>query len=239
VVPEFETTVPSTKQTIRFRPFLVKEEKILYMALESNELSSIIDSLKSILQTCILTEDIDVNKFAAFDLEWMFLQIRAKSVGEVFELSLKHNTPEEIDASDEENKLCDGETQITINVDDIKIDMPEDKSPNVQINDQIGVVLRYPTVDALQNSSADMTTSQAFDLIGECVVSVYDVDNVYDNFSKKEVEQFLESLSQEQFQKITSYFNDMPMLRHEVKWTCEKCGEDQSMKLEGLQTFFI
>lgn len=226
--PEFETTIPSTNQKINFRPFLVKEEKILFMALQGNDPSEMSTAVQRVLQSCILTPDVDVSSFATFDLEYLFLKLRAKSVGEVIDLKLRHREGD-----------CNYIHEHQLNIDEIQVTFPKDTDNKVQITDQVGLILKYPSVElsAMMPDTNDMDT--VMHLIAGCVDMVYDSDNVYEDFSQEEVNQFLESLNGTQFAKVRDFFKRIPKLSHDIEWTCPKCGETEKIHLEGLASFFI
>jgi len=224
--PEFLTKVPSTGEEIKYRPFLVKEEKILLMALEGNDQGEITNAIMKILGNCILS-DIDLKKLATFDVEYLFLKLRGKSVGEVVELKIGHSDPE---------SACQHRTEIEINIDDIAVvgDKPNDK---IQLDDSIGVKVRFAGMDDISSVDTN-SSSDLFKLITNCVEYVYDEENVYGEFSKQEMEKWLEQLSSEQFAKITDFFNNAPKLQHVVKWKCPECGKEDEITLEGLAAFF-
>ena len=226
--PEFETTIPSTNQKINFRPFLVKEEKILFMALQGNDPSEMSTAVQRVLESCITTPGVDVNSFATFDLEYLFLKLRAKSVGEVIELRLRHSQGE-----------CKYVHQHAINIEDVEVTFPGDLDNKIQVTDQVGMVLKYPSVQlaAMVPSGNDMESMM--DMVAGCVDVVYDNDNVYEDFSKEEIKTFLESLNGTQFAKIRDFFKRVPKLTHTVEWTCPKCGETETIHLEGLSSFFM
>lgn len=219
VTPDFETTIPSTGQTIRYRPFLVKEEKKLLMAMESKEESSIINAVNDILKECIL-DDIDVNQLSFFDFEYLFLQIRMKSVGEIVEFGLTHE--------------CGQVNDITLNLEEVKVQGNIDTT--VMLNDTIGVKMRYPNVRDI-NKLADQSVESLLNLFCDCVVSVFDSDQIYD-FEKKELKEWIEQLPQESARKMVAFFSDMPKLKHDLTYKCSKCGEEHNQTLEGLQSFF-
>lgn len=222
--PEFFTKIPSTGKEIKYRPFLVKEEKILLMALEGNDQDEITNAIVTILGNC-LEEGVDVSKLATFDVEYLFLKLRGKSVGEVIELRMSHAEGD-----------CDHRTDVEINIDDINVteERPEDK---IQLTDEIGIKLRYAGVNDLKGMDPD-SSEDLFNLITDCIDFIYDSENVYSDFSKSEIAAWLDQLSSEQFKKITDFFENAPKLRHVVTWTCPKCGKEDSMVLEGLTSFF-
>ena len=223
--PQFSTTIPSTGQEVEYRPFLVKEEKILLMALEGGDQKEIARATQNIIESCVIT-DIDVNKLATFDVEHLFLKLRGKSVGELVELKIGHSDGE-----------CEHKTEVQINLDDIEVtgDISDGK---IMLDDDIGVKMRYPGIADV--SQLDEQNIEAmFDVINNCIEYVYDKDNVYNDFSKKEIKDWTETLSQKQFEKLTEFFQNIPKLSYKVEWTCSKCGEKDSITLEGLQSFFM
>lgn len=220
--PEFETEIPSSKKKIKFRPFLVKEEKLLYFALESKETNDIINSIKKIFENCILT-DFKFDELAFFDFEYLFLMLRAKSVGESIELNLKHDI-----------EGCGNINKVTVDIDDIKVQVNEEHSDKFMLDDNIGVKMRYPTIESISK----LGEQDSFSLIRDSIEFVYDQENVYDEFSKEEMESFLDSLGKAHFEKIMEFFSTMPKLKHEVTYICKKCGAKETVVLEGLQSFF-
>lgn len=229
ITPEFETQIPSTKEDIKFRPFLVKEEKILYMALESGEPTDIKNGILSILDSCILTPGIDVEKFATYDVEHLFLRLRSKSVGEIIEIVLKHTEGE-----------CDHQTKYNLDLEKVNIKFDSKHNNVVELSDTIGIKMKSPSLnDVLKLNDSENMIDNIFKILMHSVECIYDEDNVYDDFTEKELEEFIENLSQEQFLKVQEFYNTMPKLSHEIKWTCEKCGKKDKIVLEGLQSFFI
>jgi len=226
--PEFETTIPSTNQKINFRPFLVKEEKILFMALQGNDPSEMSTAVQRVLESCITTPGIDVGLFATFDIEYLFLKLRAKSVGEVIDLKLRHNTGD-----------CTYIHQHSLNIDDINVVIPDDLDNKIQITDHVGIVLKFPSIEIASKLPQDNNMDSLIDLIAGCVDVVYDSDKVYEDFSREEIKTFLESLNGPQFTKIRDFFKRVPKLSHDIEWTCPKCGETEKIHLEGLASFFM
>jgi hypothetical protein len=228
VTPEFTTKIPSTGQEIEYRPFLVKEEKILFMALESGDQKDIIKAVKNTLKSCILS-DIDLNKLTYFDLEHLFLQLRGKSVGEFLEFKIGHTNDSE----------CQHKTDVTINLEDIHVQGLENVIDTIQLNDDLGMKMRYPGIDMFGQTENENDLESIMNLICSCVEFVYDQDEVYENFTKKELKDFIEQLSSKQFEELMNFFNTMPKLKKEVTFKCAKCGEEEEIIFEGLQDFFI
>ena len=229
--PTYEVAVPSSKEKINYRPFLVKEEKILLLALEDGTAGALNAALKQIVNNCTY-EKLEVDKLATFDLEFIFLRIRAKSVGEVSTLSLL--------AED------DGETYVEVEIplEKITVDFPKDHTDTVKMTDTIGVVLRYPTYETLaeMNDLPDETSGveRIFILMSKCVDRIYDAETVHEriDFNEEELETFLNSLSPQQFADVQKFFDTMPKLQHQVKFTNPNTKKKNTVILEGLQSFF-
>ena len=235
VAPEYKITIPSTGQDITYRPFLVKEEKLLLMAGESDSQEDQLLAVANVLGQCILTPDIAVGDLAPFDMEYLFLNLRSKSVGEVIKLNLTHTTPDGPTGTLE--STCKHVTEYEFNVEDVTIPgpIPETK---IQLTDDVGVVLRFPTFQDLAIVDAEVNTELMFDMMSDCIEYVYDKENVYDDFTKQEMSDWVGSLSQAQFEKISDFFNSMPKVEHDIEWKCTNCGKTDSIHLEGMQSFF-
>lgn len=227
VSPEFSAEIPSTKQKIKFRPFLVREEKILLMASESNDPIDMQNAVESILSNCII-DNVDVSKLATFDIEYLFLKLRGKSVGEEIELLLKHTKKTD----------CDHVTNFKINVDNIKV-VGKIGDGKIMLDDKFGVKLKYPSFKEVSKLSEDNSNSEIiFKTVALLIEYVYDKEMVYNEFSEKEMSDWIMTLNQSQFSKITKWLEDMPKLSQKIEWTCSKCGEKDTIVLEGLQSFF-
>ncbi len=229
----YSTTVPSTGQEIEFRPFLVKEEKILMVAMESKDPKLMIKGLKDILTACVF-DDIDVDRLTNFDLEELFLRLRSKSVGEKVNVNLKCSE-------------CGAMTPQEINLDDVKTEGITDNR-TVMMTDTVGIEFDYPSLDLISGmdySEEDFTTEEqvaiTMKLIKSCIKSIFDDDNVWDvkDQSDKEIESFLDGLNAAQFTAITEYFGNIPTLAYTVNYNCIKCGHANEIQLKGIQSFFI
>ena len=229
VTPEFETTLPSNNQTIKFRPFLVKEEKILLMASEGQDQKEIMGAVLKILQSCIETEGVIITELPLFDIEWLFLQVRGKSVGEVIPLKIKHVQDEK----------CKAENDIEVKIDDIKIEKDPNHKNVIDIDGNIGLTMGYPTLTSVGQNLGSMKTEDMFEVIEKCVVNIFDKEQVYTDFTKAELQEFLGKFDKKQFDKIVKYFQTFPKLRHKIKYKCVKCGADVEHTLESLMDFFL
>ena len=230
--PTYELELPSTGQSIKYRPFLVKEEKVLVIALESEDNKQITTAIKAVLKSCILTKGVKVESLPTFDIEYLFLNIRGKSVGEELEV----------------NVICpdDGETTVPviINLDDIEVQKDENHSNKIKIDDSIMMELKYPSLEQFIKNNFDFNDKnamdQSFELIASCIDKVYTEDEVWAtaDCTKKEVKEFLESMNSQQFKEIETFFESMPKLSHTVKVTNPKTKVKSDVVLEGLASFF-
>ena len=229
--PTYSLELPSTKKTIKYRPFLVKEEKLLVLALETESQKEITTAVKSVIKNCIQTRGVKVETLPTFDIEYLFLNIRGKSVGEEVEVN--------IIAPD------DGVTQIpvTIDLDEIKVVENPEHNRQIKINDDLIMEMKYPSLEQFIKNNFDVNESnfdQSFELIASCVGKIYSDDEVWstDDVSKKEVIEFLEQMNSIQFKDIEKFFETMPKLSHTVKVTNPKTKVDSEVVLEGLSSFF-
>jgi hypothetical protein len=229
VTPTYELRLPSTDQLIKYRPFLVKEEKVLLMAMESEDETQMINAVKTILKNCIISK-IKVDDLAVFDIEYLFLNIRAKSVGEKIELNI--TCPD------------DGETMVPteIDVEDIKVQKSEDHNRIISLNDTISVVMKYPSMEMFvkSNFTASAKTEDVFEIAASCIEQVIEGEDVYEtkSFSKKEINDFLDSLDTAQFLLIQKFFETMPKLTHTIKVINPVTEVESDVVLEGLASFF-
>ena len=225
--PKYDVVIPSTKQEIRFRPFLVKEQKILLMALETKDQKSILNAITDTLKSCIVDE-INVSRLTSFDVEYLFTQIRAKSVGESTKIGFLCTK-------------CETENEITVKLDDIKIDVPK-KKMSVAINDQYTIDMKYPTYMSMLNENIDSESGvdQIYNTLILCLDKLRTDDEIIEfaNESKEEITSFIEQLSTTQFEKILEFINDIPSLRHELTFDCTSCGHKNKAVLEGINDFF-
>jgi len=232
VVPTYELILPSTEKTIKFRPFLVKEEKLLLLALlESGNNKEITTAIKTILTNCILTKGIKVEALPTFDIEFLFLNIRAKSVGEEVDLTVYCPDDEET------------EVKISIDLEDIKVKKNPEHTNKIKINESMILELKYPSLDQFIRNNFDLegiTTEQSFDLIVDCIDKLYDEDEVYafSDYTKQEWKDFLEQMNSSLFKNIEKFFETMPKLTHEIEITNPKTGIKSTVTLEGLSSFF-
>ena len=229
--PTYELVLPSSGRKITYRPFLVKEEKILIIALESQDQKQITNAVKNILKSCILTKGTKVEKLATFDIEYLFLNIRGKSVGENIEIMV--TCPD------------DEKTQVptSINIDSIKINKSDDHHNDIKLDDTYTLRMRYPSLNEFVNSNfsaENVNVDDTFQLIASCVDQVYSEEESWtqEECTKKELNDFIESLNTSQFKEIENFFETMPKLSHTIEVVNPKTNKKGSVVLEGLADFF-
>ncbi|NDB57500.1 baseplate protein [bacterium] len=229
--PLYNVTIPSTKKEIKFRPFLVKEEKALLLAQQSEDPKVMINTLKSIIENCVV-DKIDINSLAIFDYEYLFTQIRAKSVGEIVELIFLCDT-----CDDDKAK-----TQVNLDISKFEVDFPEGHDNKIPLFDDVGIIMKNPTLETLDKLEKikDGDVNSIFDAVADCMESVYNTEEVFNtkDQTKQEVLDFLENLTQEQFKKIENFFLTMPKLHQTVEYDCPVCNKHHVKSMEGLASFF-
>lgn len=230
-LPTYELVIPSTGKKIKYRPFLVKEEKVLLIALENNDEKETEKAVKDLLKNCIITRGVKLEDLATFDLEFIFLRIRAASVGDIIEMKV--------------TCLDDGKTEVTANIDinDVQVEFPEGHDKKIMLDDETGVIMKYPGFDRFVESSVtnkSLSTDDVFGIVAESIDQIFQGEEVYDSSttSKKEFLQFVESMTNTQFEKIQSFFETAPKLSHTFSVVNPNTGETSSYTIEGLASFF-
>lgn len=232
--PVYEITLPLSKIQIRFRSFLVKEQRNLLMALESDDKDTIEKNVKQVLHNCTLTEKVDIDKLPIIDVEFYFLNLRARSVNEIVEN--KYRCENVVDGN-----MCGNLMETRLNLLDIKVDMSNITDNVIKLTDTISITMKYPQFSILERSSKfENTTDMAFDMIIDCIESIFDGEQYYyaAETDVHELVEFVESLNHDQFSKIENFFNTLPTLNKKIEIKCKKCGFDHSIEVEGLESFF-
>lgn len=227
--PRYELQIPSNGKMVTYRPYLVKEEKVLMVAMESQDNRQMIRAVKDVISTCTDGE-VDISKLTMFDLEYVFAMLRAKSVGETTTVGVKCDS-------------CESKNDVDVSLEDVRVNVPKDDGDKtIHLTDDIGVVLRYPSVDALIESEKPGTSDidTVFALATACIDSIFSGDDVYDvdQQSKKDMNEFIESLSTEQFNRIREFAEGMPTAALDIHFKCTNCGEDNNVEVKGLANFF-
>ena len=230
VTPSFELTLPSNGKKIKYRPFLVKEEKILILAIESNSMKDITRAIKDILKICILTKGIKVDELPTFDIEYLFLNIRARSIGESIDLVI--TCPD-----DEKTKV-----NSTIYIDEIEVKKNDEHDINIKIDDTYTMKMKYPSLDQFidENFVFEGQSDNSFEIIASCIDMVYSEEEAWEakDCSKKELLEFVEQLNSMQFKQIEKFFDTMPQLSHEIEVENPNTKVKSTVLLEGLASFF-
>jgi hypothetical protein len=236
--PIFELNLPSTGQAIKYRPFLVKEQKILLLALESDDQKSITTAIKQIINNCAI-DPVDVDTLPTFDLEYFFVRLRAKSINEKVDLRMAH--------PGFKNKLgeeCSHQTTVSFDLMELEVIKTPNHVNKILLDEKggIGIKLKYPTmtIDATLTGDESQMELATISILNS-IDYIYDNENVYkkEDHTKQELLDFIDNLSQDQFTKLASFFETMPKLKHMIKWKCGKCGQEDQSELEGMSNFFV
>ena len=236
-VMKHDLSIPSTGREVTYRPFLVKEEKILMMAMEGGEAKDLVRTLREIIASCV-EDELDVKSLTMFDIEYIFLQLRARSVGDKIPISY---TSEE-EKCGETDKKCQFDTEV--NIDEIKVERKEEHTDLIELTDKIKIKMRYPEIEMatkLSNVKREKTVEVTFSIIGQCIEYIMDGEEMHkpSDYTEKELDDFLNSLSSHQFKNIQQFFDTMPKLKHKVIGKCAKCGKENERVLEGMADFFV
>jgi len=226
--PKYELELPLSKKTINYRPYLVKEEKLLMMAMESSDQKMILKTIQDIIDACTFGE-IKAKHLPTAELELIFLKLRSKSVGETSVIGYKCTE-------------CGSTNEVSVNLNDINIEQDKVVSNKIMLTDKVGVMMKYPTTDDVMKviGSGASDVSNTFAVVGACIESIFDSENVYptSESDKKDVEAFIDSLNTQQFNKIKDFFESMPKLKKDISFACTSCEHHNHVVLEGLQNFF-
>lgn len=229
--PIYTLTVPSTKKEFKYRPFLVKDEKALLVAQQSEDTTVMLDTIKSVIISCAKSQ-IDVDKLATFDIEYIFTQMRAVSVGELVDLIFACDDCT-VDAA---------RVKMTLNLQDMKVVVDPEHTPNIKLFEEVGVMMKYPTIDTLKKvESSDVNNmNQMQDLMVDCMSYIYDGDEIFHAHEQtpEELSEFIDNLTSEQYQKVQQFFRTMPTLRQDIQYKCPVCNKQHNKYLEGLSSFF-
>ena len=232
--PTYTLVIPSTKKSVKYRPFLVKEEKSILIAQQSEDIVVMVDTLKDVIRSCIL-DKVDPDALSTFDLEYIFTQIRAKSVGEIIELYF----PCDVDHGEQNDKA---KVKISIDLTKIEVEFPEGHTNKIELFGDVGVIMKYPTMELmtkLENTNSD-DLDNIFDLVASCIDIIYEGDKLHyaKEQKQKELLDFLYNLNSEQFVKVQNFFATLPRIKKDVEYDCPICNLHHNKTLEGMQSFF-
>ena len=225
----YSTTLPSTGEELEYRPYLVKEEKIMMVALESKDNKQIMRAMKDIIKACVFKDNFNIESLTSYDIEWMFIKLRSVSVGEMVTLNMPCQTEE-----------CKAKTEIEFNLGDVKIS--DNPDPVVQITDEVGVKMKHPGMDIMETFTEEklQTLEGAFDLVKCSMDVIYDKDDVYpiSGETDEDVKTFLDSLSTEQFKKMVEWIGKTPTVKSDIEWKCIECAKENTFEVRGINSFF-
>mgnify|MGYP001300663479 FL=1 len=224
---KYELTLPSTNQKVEFRPFLVKEEKMLMLAQQDGGQASLIRAIQDIVDVCTFNK-LDSKKLPTFDLEYVFLQLRCKSIGETANITV--TCPDDMETK----------VSVDVNLSEVKCEKEENHTNDIKINDSVGVIFDYPKMNNVAKLDMKNDATATFGIIKSCINQIYDAENVYtkNDMEEKELDEFIESMSHDQFLKIQEFFNTMPKVKHKITVKNPKTEVESDLVLEGIQDFF-
>lgn len=246
-LPIYEFVLPSSGQKIQYRPYTVKEKKLLMMALEAGDDASMLQAIKQIINNCVLDKDFDPNTLASFDLHYLFLQLRAKSVGEVQKLVFNCENvttvqKENDDGQTEEIEVpCNEKILVDFRITDVKVQKDPNHTNKIIVGPNVGILMKYPSLELVnKREQGESGVDSMFQFIIDCIDSIFDDQQVIkaNDISREELIEFIEGLTEAQFEKIEQFFHTMPTVRHTLDTKCKKCGNEQQIVLEGLSSFF-
>jgi hypothetical protein len=236
-VPTYELELPLSKKKIKFRPFLVKEQKNLLMAVESGDSATIQQSVHDILHNCTVTENIEIDRLPIVDVEYYFVNLRAKSVGEIVEARYRCNNVVE-------DKECGNIMEKDVDLNLVKVDMPPNADPEIRLTDRIIIKMKYPEFSLVKDSlNMDSINEVTFNLIANSIEYIYEIPTEVFHYAREaqpgEMVEFVESMNQEQFEKVEAFFNQLPRMKQDIEIDCSKCGFHHHLVIEGLEDFFV
>lgn len=236
-VPIYSVNLISTGKPVKFRPFLVKEQKLFLMVSESEDQKETIDVIRQVLKNCVL-DDIDIDNLPTFDLEYLFMNLRARSVEEIVDLKYKCNNTIKDDQGNE--KVCGNSVEIKLNLLEIQPTKNDNHKTKIQLTDKLGIGLKYPTFEMIQKYESMDEKEIMITILVDCIDFIYDQDNVYyaKDSSREELVDFIDNLQQTHLEKIKDFFDTMPEIKQDIHFHCSKCNYEEDITIRGLQNFF-
>ena len=237
--PTYQIKLISSGETIEFRPFLVKEQKLLLMASESDDSKTVVNSIKQILKNCVITKEINIDKLPIFDLEFLFLNLRARSVNEVVDLNYKCNN--KIKDESGEEKDCTGVEKFSVNLLEIEPEISKIHDKKIMLSEKLGIMMKYPTIEMLSDVDSNNTGDLIIQLVIDCIDYIFDGDEVYytKDTPKEELVEFIDTLQQKDLEKIKLFFDTAPKIKKHFHFKCKKCNYEEEINVEGINNFFV
>jgi DNA-directed RNA polymerase subunit M/transcription elongation factor TFIIS len=238
-VPIYNVKLLSNGKNLRFRPFTVKEEKLFLMANENEDLDNVVDTIKQILNNCVL-DDFQVDSLPLFDIEHLFLNIRARSISEVVNLKYKCNN-NVLDEETKEEKKCNNVVEIDLNILEVEPEKQEGHTNKIEITEKMGVVMKYPSFETIKKFDVENEADSIIKITVNCIDYVYDSNSIYyaKDSTEEELIEFVESMQAKDLEKIKTFFDTMPKMKRDIDFKCNKCGHEEKIELEGIQNFFV
>jgi len=237
-IPIYSIDLISTGKPVRFRPFLVKEQKLFLMSSESNDPNEMVSIVRQVLKNCVI-DDINIDNLPTFDLEYLFLNLRARSVEEVVHLSYKCNN--KVPNEDGEEKTCNGVVEFDVNLLEIEPTKHENHKNKIQLTEKLGICFKYPTFDMLQKYDNMEENEIIMKILVDCIDYIYDDEQIYrsKDTDPKELEEFVDNLQQKDIEKFKDFFQSMPEIKKDIAFKCPKCSYEESVEIKGIQNFFV
>tara|TARA_B100000902_G_C27144057_1_gene830186 strand:- start:120 stop:854 length:735 start_codon:yes stop_codon:yes gene_type:complete len=236
--PTYELNLISTGKPVRYRPFLVKEQKLFLMSAESDDTKELITTIRNVLKNCLL-DDVDVDNLPSFDLEYLFMNLRARSVEEVVNLKYKCNN--NVKNEEGKEKKCNHVVEFDVNILEIEPTTHDNHTDKIQINDKVGIRLKYPTFEMFQKYDNLEQGEAMLQVLVDCIDYIYDEEQMYysKDTTRKELEEFIDNLQQKDLEKFKEFFNTMPELKKDLNFDCPKCEHKETITVKGMQNFFV
>tara|TARA_Y100001938_G_scaffold151009_1_gene245047 strand:- start:201 stop:935 length:735 start_codon:yes stop_codon:yes gene_type:complete len=236
--PTYELNLISTGKPVRYRPFLVKEQKLFLMSAESDDTKELITTIRNVLKNCLLDE-VDVDNLPSFDLEYLFMNLRARSVEEVVNLKYKCNN--NVKNEEGKEKKCNHVVEFDVNILEIEPTTYDNHTDKIQINDKVGIRLKYPTFEMFQKYDNLEQSAAMIKVLVDCIDYIYDEEQMYyaKDTTRKELEDFIDNLQQKDLEKFKDFFNTMPELKKDLNFDCPKCEHKETITVKGMQNFFV
>lgn len=236
-VPIFEVKLISSGKTVRFRPFTVKEQKLFLMAAESQDVDTSINTVRQVLQNCVL-DDIDIDSLPVFDIENLFLNLRARSIGEI--VNVRYRCNNEVD-DDSGKHTCGNIVEYDLNILDIEPTVDSNHSKKIEFTDKLGMVMKYPTFEMIKNAEGKEVSNTLMDMIVDCIDYIYDDEQIFysKDTSRQELVDFVDSMQSKDLAKLQEFFDTMPRIKKTVDFKCNKCGYHETIDVEGTDSFFV
>tara|TARA_Y100001937_G_scaffold128836_1_gene208725 strand:- start:3960 stop:4694 length:735 start_codon:yes stop_codon:yes gene_type:complete len=236
--PTYELNLISTGKPVRYRPFLVKEQKLFLMSAESDDTKELITTIRNVLKNCLLDE-VDVDNLPSFDLEYLFMNLRARSVEEVVNLKYKCNN--NVKNEEGKEKKCNHVVEFDVNILEIEPTTYDNHTDKIQINDKVGIRLKYPTFEMFQKYDNLEQSAAMIKVLVDCIDYIYDEEQIYyaKDTTRKELEDFIDNLQQKDLEKFKDFFNTMPELKKDLNFDCPKCEHKETITVKGMQNFFV